>query len=531
MPDIFDGLKKISDNDIRLQIALFQSVTVGNAVKETSLKVVGKLVDFANMFTRKTDDSANKITYQAKGVEDLILDQIKILNSSSRLELDEMFRIILIEKCNILNMNAANESSSDDLLSILVIREAAKVYSLDPYMSPASLAELISKKYYEQFLNRLHKDLLKETPEQAKITDNNLQLYLNKAHIDLIRNMSKKIILKELSGRGIGRLIRTETGIKNITAVVECVGLDAFDVLKTEISSVYDTVLEINRVSRAVLAQLVWVSLNAYAAKFTVNIDSLPNYIPVNMMEEQKNQEKEFLMLISKRKEFANKIRINNTEIGKLTSKLMKLEEKLQEANMEFNQAKERFEEIESKKHEYENNIIKTKEEIKKYYADVISSKRNYDYADSYLKKYTIQISELKNKLSQTNAQAEQYNNEFTISNKKANVLITQNSTKLRSLWDVYFYRFRFDTQIFEQVVIDFTKAEILKIEEYLEEMQESIDLNAYSIKIITPEVESAANEESKTDVVLNCVICKVSNSKNAEIVYNEAAIYKIRGI
>ena len=62
MPNIFDGLNKISDDDIRLQIALFQSVTVGNAVKETSLKVVGKLVDFANMFTGKTDDTANKIS-------------------------------------------------------------------------------------------------------------------------------------------------------------------------------------------------------------------------------------------------------------------------------------------------------------------------------------------------------------------------------------------------------------------------------------------------------------------------------------
>ena len=214
MPDIFGGLDKLSDDDIRLQIALFQSVTVGNAVKETSLKAVGKLVDFANIFTGKTNDSANKINYQAKGVEAIVLSQIKDLKTSSRFELDEMFRNILIDKCNVLNADSVNESSNNDLISILVIREAAKVYSLNPYSSPASLAGSISKNYYEQFLNRLHKDLLKETPEQAKITDNNLQQYLNNAPIELIRNMSKKIILKELSGRGIGKLIRTETGIK-----------------------------------------------------------------------------------------------------------------------------------------------------------------------------------------------------------------------------------------------------------------------------------------------------------------------------
>jgi len=531
MPDIFGGLNKLSDDDIRLQIALFQSVTVGNAVKETGFKAIGKLVDFANMFTGKTDDSTNKMNYRAKGVEDTVLSQIKDLKTSSRFELDEMFRNILIDKCNDLNMDSVNESSSDDLLSILVIREAAKVYSLNPYISPASLAVSISKNYYEQFLNRLHKDLLKELPEQAKITDNNLQQYLNKAPIELIRNMSKKIILKELSGRGIGRLIRTETGIKNITAVVECIGLDAFEILKTVISSVYDTVLGINRVSRAILAQLVWVSVNAYGRKFTVNLDLLPNYIPPNIMEEQNEEEIKFFMLISKRKDLANKIGIGNIEIKKSTSKLKNLEEKLLEIYKEFDEAKVKFENLELKKNEYDNDIDKTKEEIKKYYADVMFAKRNYDYADIYLEKHTLQVDNLRIELSQTLAEIEQYNREYSVTNKSANILIIQNKTKLEILWHAYFCRFRFDSQIFEQVAIDFTKAEILKIEEYLKEMHDSIDLDAFSIKTITTEVEDEANGESKRVKVHKCVICMVSDVKKAEVIYDNINILVVKGI
>jgi len=520
MPNIFSGLKKLSDNDISLQIALFQSVTIGNAVKETSFKAVGKLVDFANMFTGKTDGSPNKINYQAKGVEDIVLNQIKTLIISSRMELDEIFKNILIEKCNDLNQNSVNESSSEDLISILVIREAAKVYSLNPYMSPATLAQSISDKYYEQFLNRLHKDLLKESPEQAKITDNNIQRYLNKAPIELIRNMSKKIILKELSGRGIGRLIRTETGIKNITAVVECIGLDAFDILKIVISSVYDTVLGINRVSRAILAQLVWVSVNGYGKKFTLNRDALPNYIPANMIAERNDEETEFFMLISNRKELKNKINKTNLEVEKLTSQLVKLEEKHLEEYKVFNESKEKFEQLESKKNEYDNNIDKPKEEIKKYYGDVISAKREYDYAESYLKKHTMQISDLKNKLSQAKFEIEQYNSEYFVANEKANMLIIQNSIKLELLWNAYFYKFRFDTQVFEQVVIDFTKAEILKIEEYLKEMHDSDDLDAFSIKTIASEVGSESTEEAPIEEVLKCTICMVSDLKNAQIRY-----------
>ena len=544
MPNIFDGLTKLSDNDIRLQIALFQSVTVGNAVKETSFKAVGKLVDFANMFTGKTDDGANRINYQAKGVEEIVLSQIKSLKISSRLELDNILRNILIEKCNVLNMNVANESSSDDLISILVIREAAKVYSLNPYMSPASLADRISENYYVQFLNRLHKDLIKESPEQAKITDNNLQQYLNKAPIELIRNMSRKIVLKELSGRGIGRLIRTEAGTKNIAAVVECIGLDAFDVLKTAISSVYDTVLGINRVSRAMLAQLVWVSVNAYGTKFTVNCDSLPNYIPANMLAEQKEEEIKFLMLISNRKELATKIRMNNSEIEKSTAKLMNLEAKTQEKYKEYNELKDIFEDLEAKKNEFENNIDKPKEEIKKYYSDVISAKRNYDYVDLNLKKHSAQVSDLRIKLTQTKSDVEQYNSEFFASNEKANMIIVQKSTKLGILWHTFFNRFKFDTQIFEQVAIDFTNAEILKIEEYLKEMQDSVDLDAFSKKTIEPEVENEANEESKIDEVenetkeesridevLKCAICMVSDVKNAEIIYKKKNILVIKAL
>ena len=547
MPDIFCGLNKLSDDDIRLQIALIQSVTVGNAVKETSLKMVGKIVDFANMFTGKTDDSVNKINYQAKGVEDIVISQIKALKNSSRHEIDEIFRNILIEKCNVLNMNSTNENSSDDLISILVIREAAKVYSLNPYMSPASLADSISEKYYEQFLNRLHKDLLKELPEQAKITDNNLQQYLNKAPIELIRSMSKKIILKELSGRGIGRLIRTEVGIKNIKAVVECIGLEAFDVLKTAISSVYDTVLGVHRVPRAIFAQLVWVSVNAYGKKFTVNRDSLPNYIPANVMAERNDEEIKYFLLISNRKDLTNKIRINNSEIEKLTSKFMNLEEKLQEEYKAFHEFKEKFEELESKKGQYNNDIDKPKEEIKKYYADVISTKRYYDYADLNVKKYKKLISDINIKLSQVKSEVEQYDREFAVVNANANVLITQNGTKLEILWHAYFYRFRFDTSIFEQVVINFKKAEILKIEEYLKEMQDSVDLEAYSMKTIVSEDKNEdknedenqdenkdkneTNEEAKVDKVLKCAVCMVSDVKNAEIVYNNINIKLIRGI
>ena len=47
MMNLFEGVRKMTDDEIRMQIALFRNVTLLNATKETSGKVLGGLADIA----------------------------------------------------------------------------------------------------------------------------------------------------------------------------------------------------------------------------------------------------------------------------------------------------------------------------------------------------------------------------------------------------------------------------------------------------------------------------------------------------
>lgn len=521
MPDLFKGLNKMSDEDIRLQISLFQSVNVGNAVKETSYRAVGKLIGLANMFAIKQDGTAGVFEFQEKGIEDVIVENVKKLKGMTRDELNVMLRDILIEKCNLLSMGSADDTSSDEKISILIIRETAKVYSLNEFMPPSLLAENISKKYYEQFMLRLHKELSKENEEEARITDNNLQQAMNAVSIEAKRDMSRKIIINEFSGRGLGRLIRTETGTKNLTAVVECVGLEPFNILRTLVMSVYDAVLGINRISRAILAQLVWVSVKANDEKITVNTDMLPGFIQADQRLVRDEEEKVLLLELSNRKELDKKISAGNLEIDKLNLKLNELLKKLKDENDDYNERKLIFQQLEGVREQYNDASTKTKDEIKKYYADVVSSKKKYDNAETDLKKRVIQVKELKTKITQKETELADNQKEYSVADQNVRVLTKRKWEKIEALWGKFFLGLTFEHQMFEELVIEFTDAEILKIEEYLKEMNDSTDVAAFAVK-----TEEDTVSEGTT---ISYAICMVANSKNAEIEYVGRHIRKIK--
>ena len=50
MSDLYSILNNLTDDDIRLQLAFFDSVTIGNAAKETGSRIISGLADMANSF-------------------------------------------------------------------------------------------------------------------------------------------------------------------------------------------------------------------------------------------------------------------------------------------------------------------------------------------------------------------------------------------------------------------------------------------------------------------------------------------------
>ena len=52
MSDIISEISRISEDELRMQIALIDNVNISNAVKETGYRLVNVLADVANSFTQ-----------------------------------------------------------------------------------------------------------------------------------------------------------------------------------------------------------------------------------------------------------------------------------------------------------------------------------------------------------------------------------------------------------------------------------------------------------------------------------------------
>ena len=66
MSDLYSILNNLTDDDIRLQLAFFDSVTIGNAAKETGSRIISGLADMANSFA-EIFSSKLKVEYDYSG--------------------------------------------------------------------------------------------------------------------------------------------------------------------------------------------------------------------------------------------------------------------------------------------------------------------------------------------------------------------------------------------------------------------------------------------------------------------------------
>ena len=100
MPNIFDGIRKMSDEDVRLEIALITQTNLLNAAKETGNKLVNSLADAANSFMQAFA-SSKSIDYQIVRVSDMVRKNIIQLNDDTRSELEIRLKELIAQKCGL----------------------------------------------------------------------------------------------------------------------------------------------------------------------------------------------------------------------------------------------------------------------------------------------------------------------------------------------------------------------------------------------------------------------------------------------
>lgn len=500
MANIFDGIDKMTDNQLRIETALFSQVTLSNAAIETGNRVLGGVVDMANSIV-KSLGGKQSWEYDVVRVSDMVNSAYeRLLDKDREWLLEELCRLIE-QKLGInkgtVQSNAGSDSAQTDAdnlkqpetaeakksyfdkneysekLSIMITNEAAVTYGLEKYDTPANKIEKISIEYNKAYLQAIHNILCRQTPEEAAKTNLRLQKRLDLVDIEAKRDLQRKIMPKEFSGTGIGRVLRLERGIKNLTYVVEILGGECFGDIQTHVATVLASVRALRRPSRVLLAQLVWQAKQCYGAKFTIDRTLLPSYIPEAINAEQETDEKNLRQQLAVMSELEKKQEKCAEAVRKNEEQKNQAEEKLEKLLEDFEKRQKEFEKLEADKERYVSGRM-PEADTKRYYRNVNDITRQMSGAEENVKKQKARIKELYEK-------GDRLSEEFYAAEKKTmenRAVISEKiellAREIKNKWRAYYFRFEFADDVFEKIAEDFWRSERLNIEEFLKEIHDS---------------------------------------------------------
>ena len=167
MTDIFTLINQLPDDDIRLQLAFFDSVTLTSAAKETGSRLLSGMADVANSFAQMFTDKL-KVGYDYKKVSDMVDSRITELKAVKREQLLMMLDIKLMELVSLSQQIDISTQDGREKLSILVVDTAGSGYTVNQYMAPAHKMRIIADKYNDTFMDNLMQSLKNMTPDQLK---------------------------------------------------------------------------------------------------------------------------------------------------------------------------------------------------------------------------------------------------------------------------------------------------------------------------------------------------------------------------
>lgn len=472
MPSVFSGIRKIPDSRLRLEIALLENVSIGNAVKESGSKALGRLATLAGSLSEKLgmkpgNDGFDNMT--GSKTQDMISGverRCVALSGLDRSNLELKFKNLLTEKCREffpVNNDSSEMSVSEDWLSVTIINEAAKIYETERYLTPALKADEIHKQYEEQLLKSILKSIKAETGDAVHKRESCLQIALNEAPIEAKRNMQRRLVLEEFSGRGIYAVIKSSSSIKKLRIIVECIGYGAFDMTRAYIDSAFDTMFNVHRLKRAMFAHIVWVAVQACGGKFAVNADILPSFVPADMRSSLEDEDREYMKQIGARRELLSSYEKARVQVER-----------------------------------YENELAGVME--------VMTEEQD-----------PVRVTQVKNNLDFAQKQFEEFEKEYK---GLADLLDKKTQSRARQLeltWKAFFPRYSFEEKVFEHAVEKYTKSELISVERMMKEMHDSIDIAAYSIK-----------KQEVDGQIRDCALCLVSTGKNACIVYSGNRIFDV---
>ena len=210
MSDIISEISRISEDELRMQIALIDNVNISNAVKETGYRLVNVLADVANSFTQSIGIK-NSIDYEVKKVSDLVREDCLRYKALDREKLEKMLYERLEVMCPEIEGDMKDKEVKEQM-SRYIIDEAASAYGINKYMSPAHKIEEISIRYNNAFLNNIMNQIRNLTAVQKKSYAEQVGRKGSIKPFDFAVNKGEVVGLTGLLGSGRSELVRAIYG-------------------------------------------------------------------------------------------------------------------------------------------------------------------------------------------------------------------------------------------------------------------------------------------------------------------------------
>lgn len=286
MPNIFDGLRQISDNNMIEQIALLETMNITNISKPVIQKAKKKTINIINFIGSKFGKNNMIEEPEVKEIWTLIDEKKEELLECTREQLEERLFEVLKEKCK-----DDGESKSEDALSIEIIEEAAKLYKLYKNSTPAQKADVIYSKYDEKLKGKAME-------------------YINEQPFIDLQETTEDI----------------EEIIKNMEEDQKRELLQSLDVEKLTLLNVW------KKIDRQHFSRLVWMAVKASGGAFTPKEEKLPSYI----IKEKENEIIEKEEDLKKCQEELAKLK---NEMETCQDKITSIENNLEKENRILNKA------------------------------------------------------------------------------------------------------------------------------------------------------------------------------------------------
>ena len=409
MANIFNGYQKLSDDDIRNQIAVLNVVTIGNIFSvygQKARKGISKALNFfGGLVSKKIMEEPD-----VKEIDERIADYVDSLKNMSRDDLDEnlrkAFMIRIGDKTGVRldyeEMQACLQDGKqrfketaqdrkeikDECLSLNVVDKAAKYLNVDLSLTPAEKIEVVSQRYAERIYSELQKQAKKSGSDGVKKLVNQLDININALRPEEREAMRKALKLDEVTGETVRNLLIT-TGSSTVF-LSATTGFGSYIALTTMMHAIATTALGItlpfaaytgaasifgiltgpvgwsllagvgvwqfttgsSKIDGEILSQSVFLSKVGYKRSFMAEDNELPSWISPEedpeAYEKWKKDEEEISRLIQKLKEKEAELCGEKGARDRSQKACEKAQERLREAEDREKEAEEKLKQLPS---------------------------------------------------------------------------------------------------------------------------------------------------------------------------------------